>query len=74
MWCQDPYESPFPELFITLPVEVMSGELSIEMMRIVIISENSCHTVERFGWLCYAYCLMDNHYHLLIETTKANIR
>ena len=24
--------------------------------------------VERFGWLCHAYCLMDNHYHLLIET------
>nr|WP_256449851.1 transposase [Candidatus Nitrotoga sp. 1052] len=25
--------------------------------------------VVRFGWLCHAYCLMDNHYHLLIETT-----
>ncbi|MFA7239238.1 MAG: transposase [Sulfuricellaceae bacterium] len=23
--------------------------------------------VARFGWLCHAYCLMDNHYHLLIE-------
>jgi len=27
----------------------------------------------RFGWLCYAYCLMDNHYHLLIETPDANL-
>ncbi|MGH7960655.1 MAG: transposase, partial [Candidatus Binatia bacterium] len=26
------------------------------------------HTIERFGWRCHAYCLMSNHYHLLIET------
>jgi REP element-mobilizing transposase RayT len=26
------------------------------------------HVVDRYGWLCHAYCLMDNHYHLLIET------
>lgn len=25
-------------------------------------------TVKRFNWICYSYCLMDNHYHLLIET------
>ena len=25
-------------------------------------------TIERYNWLCHAYCLMDNHYHLLIET------
>jgi REP element-mobilizing transposase RayT len=30
-------------------------------------------TVERFHWLCHAYCLMDNHYHLLIETPKGNL-
>ena len=29
--------------------------------------------VVRFGWLCHAYCLMDNHYHLLIETPDANL-
>ena len=29
--------------------------------------------VERFKWLCYAYCLMENHYHLLIETPNANL-
>ncbi|HEV8340821.1 MAG TPA: transposase [Candidatus Binatia bacterium] len=27
----------------------------------------------RYGWLCHAYCLMDNHYHLLVETPKANL-
>jgi REP element-mobilizing transposase RayT len=31
------------------------------------------HVVERFGWRCHAYCLMDNHYHLMIETPKANL-
>ncbi len=29
--------------------------------------------VARCGWLCHAYCLMDNHYHLLIETPDANL-
>lgn len=29
--------------------------------------------VSRFNWLCHAYCLMDNHYHLLIETPEGNL-
>jgi REP element-mobilizing transposase RayT len=29
--------------------------------------------VSRFGWLVHAYCLMDNHYHLLMETPEANL-
>ena len=29
--------------------------------------------VERFGWICHAYCLMDNHFHLLIETPRPNL-
>ena len=29
--------------------------------------------VERFGWICHAYCLMGNHYHLLVETPKPNL-
>ena len=28
---------------------------------------------ERFHWLCHAYCLMDNHYHLVIETPDGNL-
>ena len=27
----------------------------------------------RSAWICYAYCLMDNHYHLLIETPMGNL-
>lgn len=29
--------------------------------------------VEGFNWLCYAWCLMDNHYHLLIQTPDGNL-
>jgi REP element-mobilizing transposase RayT len=29
--------------------------------------------VRRFGWICHAYCLMTNHYHLLLETPEANL-
>ncbi len=31
------------------------------------------HTCKRFNWRCYAYCLMDNHYHIIIETAEANL-
>ncbi|MDY0270045.1 REP-associated tyrosine transposase [Trichloromonas sp.] len=29
--------------------------------------------VSRFRWRCHAYCLMGNHYHLLIETPEPNL-
>ena len=29
--------------------------------------------VAQFNWLCYAWCLMDNHYHLLIQTPDGNL-
>lgn len=29
--------------------------------------------VTRYNWLCHSYCLMGNHYHLLIETPDANL-
>ena len=28
---------------------------------------------DRFNWVCYSYCLMDNHYHLFIETPEGNL-
>lgn len=30
-------------------------------------------TVDRHDWCCHAYCLMDNHYHLLIETNTPSL-
>ena len=29
--------------------------------------------VTRYGWICHAYCLMANHYHLLVETPGADL-
>lgn len=34
------------------------------------IFESVCR---RFQWICHAYCLMGNHYHLVIETPKPNL-
>jgi putative transposase len=30
-------------------------------------------TVSRLHWICHAYCLMQNHYHLMVETPDANL-
>ena len=30
-------------------------------------------TVERYVLLCHAYCLLDTHYHLLLETPRSNL-
>jgi REP-associated tyrosine transposase len=29
---------------------------------------------DRFGWLCHGYCLLGNHYHLLVEWVWPNNR
>lgn len=31
------------------------------------------HVNKRYNWSCHAYCLMTNHYHLLIETPDGNL-
>ncbi|MDX8400228.1 MAG: transposase [Gallionellaceae bacterium] len=31
------------------------------------------NTVDRYDWYCHAYCLMGNHYHLLIETNTPTL-
>ena len=31
------------------------------------------HVNKRYNWICHAYCLMGNHYHLLIETPDGNL-
>lgn len=30
-------------------------------------------TIERYDWICHSFCLMTNHYHLVIETPRANL-
>lgn len=29
--------------------------------------------IAQFNWLCHAWCLMDNHYHLMIQTPDGNL-
>lgn len=29
--------------------------------------------IRRFSWTCHAYCLMPNHYHVVVETSKPNL-
>jgi putative transposase len=31
------------------------------------------HVNKRYNWICHAYCLMTNHFHLLIETHDGNL-
>ncbi|TKB46044.1 REP-associated tyrosine transposase [Thalassotalea mangrovi] len=31
------------------------------------------HVCNRFNWIIHAYCLMPNHYHLLLETPEPNL-
>jgi len=38
-----------------------------------IFLEVFAHVIKRFGWVCHAWCLMTNHYHLMIETPKGNL-
>ncbi len=28
---------------------------------------------KKYNWICHAYCLMNNHYHLVIETSDGNL-
>jgi REP-associated tyrosine transposase len=32
-----------------------------------------CQVIWRMGWRCFAFCLMDNHVHLLVQTPEANL-
>jgi REP element-mobilizing transposase RayT len=31
------------------------------------------HVNRRYNWICHAYCLMTNHYHILVETPEGNL-
>ena len=30
-------------------------------------------TCQRFNWVCHAWCLMSNHYHIVVETIEGNL-
>lgn len=31
------------------------------------------HVCHRYNWRCHAYCLMTNHYHIVVETVEGNL-
>jgi len=39
----------------------------------LVFLEKFAEVVSELSWSCYAYCLMNNHYHLLVETPQANL-
>ena len=39
----------------------------------VMFLEVLAEVCDRFRWVCHAYCLMSNHYHLLIETRDSTL-
>jgi putative transposase len=49
--------------------------------QVVFIRQDDYHTFlsilndvrEEYDWRIHAYCLMPNHYHLLLQTLKANL-
>jgi REP element-mobilizing transposase RayT len=41
-----------------------------DCQQFLLLQNEVCDT---YNWICYAYCLMSNHYHLLIETADANL-
>jgi REP element-mobilizing transposase RayT len=31
------------------------------------------NVVKKYNWLCHAFCLLDNHYHIMVETQDPNL-
>lgn len=48
--------------------DIYEGDADREVFLIVF-----AEVISRFNWICYAYCLMDNHYHLLVRTPDGNL-
>ena len=47
--------------------------LSIDRVDRLIFLELLAQCVDRYPWCCYAYYLIDNHYHLVIETGEPTL-
>ncbi|MEP5764848.1 MAG: transposase [Halieaceae bacterium] len=45
-------------------------EEDADRLAFLAVLDDVCNT---YNWVCHAYCLMSNHYHLLIETPDANL-
>ena len=59
--------------FIMLWIVVVTVKPSFEMRMTLKLFSSLCRRWKRYNAIIHAYCLMSNHYHLLIETPKANL-
>lgn len=49
------------------------AKLFLDEFDFAALLELAAETVNRSGWICHAYCLLDNHYHLVVETPRPNL-
>ena len=49
------------------------GDIYLDDSDRVLFLEVLAGVCKQYNWLCRAYCLMGNHYHLLVETPDANL-
>jgi REP element-mobilizing transposase RayT len=49
------------------------GRFFVEESDFLLFLATLRQVLERFSWLLYAYCLLDNHYHLEVETPLPNL-
>jgi putative transposase len=49
------------------------AEIFLEEVDYVLFLQRLARAVERRGLVCLAYCLLPNHYHLLLETPEPNL-
>lgn len=67
-----PLRLEFPARSITSLHEVADERISTWKQQTGTHS-STCSVCERFNWAIRVYCLMSNHYHLLVETLDANL-
>ncbi len=49
------------------------GDIFLDDRDRKVFLEKLATVLKHHNWICHAYCLMCNHYHLLIETVEANL-
>ncbi|MBI4592324.1 transposase [Candidatus Uhrbacteria bacterium] len=49
------------------------GDIFLDDRDRLVFFEKLATVIKHHNWICHAFCLMCNHYHLLIETVEANL-
>lgn len=62
-----------PARYITSPHAVIVARISTKATMQSAFLSVLTSVCALHNWVCHAYCLMDNHYHLLIEAPDGNL-